>query len=173
MKRKEGFVHIYTGDGKGKTTAAIGLTVRALGAGLKVVFVQFFKPGDSSEVKVLKELPNLRYFSFGKKGFRKGDIPEEEKNLILSGWAKVKEFLKSENLDVLVLDEFTYCVNWGIIPLQEVVKALKDRTLSLEVVITGRKAPEELLELADLVTFMKKVKHYFDENTPARKGIEK
>jgi len=174
MQKFKGYIQIYTGDGKGKTTAAIGLSIRAIGAGLKVAFVQFFKPGTSSEVKVLKKFfPELYYKNFGKEKFVKGKIEEELKDLILKGWEEVKKLVISKEYNIIVLDEFTYALNWGIIKLEEFLNFLKNKPEEVEIIITGRQAPQELIEIADLVVEMKKIKHYFDKQVPARKGIEK
>ncbi|NPA39254.1 MAG: cob(I)yrinic acid a,c-diamide adenosyltransferase [Thermodesulfobacteria bacterium] len=168
----KGYTQIYTGDGKGKTTASIGLAIRAKGAGLEVAFFQFFKDGSSSEVKVLKDL-GIYYQNFGMPGFVKGKIDEKLKSLIMEGWQKVKEVVTSKRFHVVVLDEFIYAINWNLVKLEEVLEFIKNKPEDVELVFTGRDAPQELVDSADLVTFMKKVKHYFEKNIPARKGIEK
>uniref|UniRef100_A0A7V5XF19 corrinoid adenosyltransferase n=1 Tax=Thermodesulfobacterium geofontis TaxID=1295609 RepID=A0A7V5XF19_9BACT len=163
MRQFKGYIQVYTGEGKGKTTAAIGLTIRALGANLKVAFFQFFKPGTSSEVKILKKFyPQLYYKNFGK-----------TKKLILKGWEETRELVKSKSYNILVLDEISYALNWGIIDLNEFLEFLKNKSENLEIVITGRYVPEKILEIADLVTEMKKIKHYYDKGVKSRKGIEK
>ncbi len=169
-----GFLQVYTGNGKGKTTAAVGLSIRAIGAGLKVAFFQFFKPGDSSEVHILKSFDSeVLYKNFGSKGFVKGNVTEELKNLVIKGWEEAKQTILSRKYQLVILDEFTYALNWDICSLDEVLDFLKTKPKDVEVVITGRNAPEKLIDVANLVTLMKKVKHYFDEKIPARKGIEK
>lgn len=173
MEKFKGYIQVYTGEGKGKTTAAIGLTIRAIGAGMKVAFFQFFKPGTSSEVEVLKKFyPQIYYQAFGKEGFIKEKIDPETKALILKGWEEIKKLLKSGIYNIIVLDEITYALNWGIIDLEEFLEFLKNRSENLEVVITGRHAPKEIIEIADLVTEMKKIKHYYDRGVESRKGIE-
>ncbi len=174
MKKFKGYIQIYTGDGKGKTTAAVGLTIRALGAGLKVAFVQFFKPGTSSEIKILKNFSSQVYYkNFGRRKFVIGEITPDFKEIILKGWNEVKTIITSKNYDVVVLDEIIYAVNWEIIDLKEFLEVLKNKPQSVELIITGRNAPEKLIEIADLVTEMKKIKHYIDKGVLARKGIEK
>jgi len=174
MGQFKGYIQVYTGDGKGKTTAAIGLTIRALGANLKVAFFQFFKPGTSSEVRILKKFsPELYYKNFGKKGFVKNKVDSKIKDLILKGWKEIKELVKSKSYNILVLDEISYALNWEIIDLKEFLEFLKNKPKNLEIVITGRNVPEEILEIADLVTEMKKIKHYYDKGVKSRKGIEK
>lgn len=173
MGNFKGYIQVYTGEGKGKTTAAIGLTIRALGAGLKVAFFQFFKPGTSSEVDILKRFfPQLLYKAFGKEEFIKEKIDPEIRELILKGWEEVKELAKSGTYNIIVLDEITYALNWGIINLKEFLEFLKNKPEDLEVIITGRFAPEKIIEIADLVTEMKKIKHYYNKDVKSRKGIE-
>jgi len=174
MKNFKGYIQVYTGEGKGKTTAAIGLTIRALGAGLKVAFFQFFKPGTSSEVEILKRFfPQLLYKAFGKEEFIKGKIDPEIRELTLKGWEEVKELAKSGTYNIIVLDEITYALNWGIIDLEEFLEVIKNKPDNLEIIITGRQAPQEIIEVADLVTEMRKVKHYYEKGVKSRKGIEK
>lgn len=171
---KKGFIQVYTGSGKGKTTAAIGLAIRALGAGLRVAFLQFFKPGTSSEVKILKTFsPQLLYAHFHKEGFVKGKPSSSLKEEILKGYSFFKELLKKREFDVIILDEIVYALNWDIIDLEDFLKTLKEKPEEIEIVITGREAPEALLQEADLVTIMVSYKHYFEKGIPARTGIEK
>jgi len=173
---ERGFIQVYTGEGKGKTTAAVGLTIRALGAGLKVAFLQFFKPETSSEVKVLKGFaPQLFYASFHHGGFvsQRKDLPDDLKEEILKGYQLFQDLLASARYDLLVLDEVTYALTWGIISLKDFLETLKNKPKEVEVVITGRGAPQELLEVAHLVTEMRPLKHYYDKGVRARWGIEK
>ena len=172
---ERGFIHLYFGDGKGKTTSAIGLAIRALGAGLKVAFFQFFKPGNSSEVKIFKTFyPNLYYASFHHGGFVKDkEISKELKEKILEGYALFKGLLSSKAYDVIILDEFVYALTWNIIDLEEFLEVLKNKPLEIEIVITGREPPLALIEASDLVTEMKMIKHYFQRGVKARWGIEK
>jgi cob(I)alamin adenosyltransferase len=174
MRQFKGYIQVYTGEGKGKTTAAIGLTIRALGANLKAAFFQFFKPGTSSEVKILKKFsPQLYYKNFGKRDFVENEVDLKTKKLILKGWKEIKELVKSKSYNILVLDEISYALNWGIIDLKEFLEFLKNKPKNLEIIITGRNVPKEILEIADLVTEMKKIKHYYDKGVKSRKGIEK
>lgn len=172
---ERGFIHLYIGDGKGKTTSAVGLAIRALGAGLRVAFLQFFKPGDSSEVKILKKFsPNLYYASFHYGGFvKKEKISEELKKKIFEGYALFKDLLSSKNYDLIILDEFVYAINWNIIDLEDFLQTLKNKPLEIEIVVTGREAPKALIEASDLVTEMRMIKHYFQKGVKARWGIEK
>lgn len=176
--------HIYYGYGKGKTTSAIGLAIRALGAGKKVAIVQFDKGYDGtnehySERKVLRNLPNLQLFPFGaervlsKDAFRfkneLSDIHEAKEAL-----AKSVELLEMGNQDLLILDELLAAVMCKLVTKEEVMGlvGLYDKDRRCELVITGHQVWPELVEKADLVTEMRKEKHYFDKKAPSKEGIE-
>lgn len=170
---REGYVQLYIGDGKGKTTSAIGLAIRALGAGLRVAFLQFFKPDTSSEVKILRQFaPRLLYKNFHTNGFVRGKPSEDLQNLITEAYKFLKELIKDAKFDIIILDEFVYALSWHLIDLEDFLQLLRTRPAGLEIVITGRTAPQELIDLADLVTEMKNVKHYYDRGVRARWGIE-
>jgi cob(I)alamin adenosyltransferase len=174
MEWGRGYVQLYIGEGKGKTTAALGLTIRAIGAGLKVAFFQFFKPPTSSEVKILKSFyPQVLYQNFHAGGFVMGNLSQELIEEIRRGWKRALEVAKKREYQVLVLDELTYALNWGIINEDELISFLQKKPTSLEVVITGRYVPQSLIDEADLVTEMKLIKHYFNCGVSARLGIEK
>lgn len=170
---EKGYIQVYTGEGKGKTTCAVGLSIRALGAGLKVAFFQFFKPSTSSEIKILKGFsPELFYASFHTQGFVKGKVDEALREKILEGYELFKQLLQEEEYDIFVLDEFVYALNWDIINLQQFLEVLERRPPKIEIIITGRFAPQPLIEKADLVTEMKPLKHYLDKGVKGRCGIE-
>ncbi len=171
---ERGYIQLYLGEGKGKTTCAVGLAIRALGAGLKVAFLQFFKPETSSEVKILKSFaPNLLYKNFHITGFVKGKPSERLKAKIREGYEFFKKLLLEGTFQLIVLDEFVYALKWNIIELNDFINLLQNRPQGVEIVITGREAPTELIDLADLVTEMRKIKHYYDKGVQARWGIEK
>ncbi len=171
---RRGYIQVYTGDGKGKTTAALGLAIRALGAGLRVAFLQFFKPPSSSEVNILKSFsPQLFYANFHTRGFVRGKPSPKLIKVIQEGFHLFEYLLKNKAYDVYILDEFTYALNWQILDLEKFILLLKEKPKSAEIVITGRDAPQALLEIADLVTEMKAIKHYFEKGVKARCGIEK
>lgn len=172
-------IQIYTGDGKGKTTASLGLAIRAASQGFKVGIIYFDKGGDYyGERKLLKELEkfNLHYRAFGmprmteNKGFRFPNIPEdlEEGQKAL---AQAKQWM-SQDFDLLVLDEINTTVKTGLLKLEDIVNLIAQRPPNLELIMTGRYCPPEILELADLVTEMTLVKHYFYQGQKARRGIE-
>lgn len=170
-----GLIHIYHGDGKGKTTASVGLAVRALGAGKKVIFTQFLKNGTSSEIKILKALNNIYVYSLStNRGFYKKQNDEEKKLTKKECKELFDKALKhSENgIQLLVLDEILSAVGYGIIDEKKLTEFLKNKPLELEVVLTGRKPSQNLTDIADYITEMKKIKHPFDKGIKARYGIE-
>ncbi|MFQ5442453.1 MAG: cob(I)yrinic acid a,c-diamide adenosyltransferase [Thermodesulfobacteriota bacterium] len=177
---KKGLVHIYTGEGKGKTTAAIGLAVRAAGHGLKVLFVQFFKEDSapSGEKLFIEKAgdPGMEILrSNCKHPFFTGSSTDEEevRGAINSTFELVKKRVaEGKGIDLLVLDEIMAVVNGGWIGLDSLSDFLDNRPVGLEVVLTGRNAPPELVRTADYVTEMLKIKHPFDRGVPARRGID-
>ena len=194
-ENKQGYIHVYTGGGKGKTTAAIGLTVRALGAGKKVLFLQFMKQATYSEHNILTDLsPNLKLVTLGKPYFiaRSDQISAEQAQalgdkvvifdpdqppadyaaLVSNGLDLARAALTNHSYDLVILDELCVALHLGLADLSSVLTILKERQQSVEVVITGRGAPKELINLADLVTEMREIKHYFRQGVQARTGIE-
>lgn len=177
---KRGLVQIYCGDGKGKTTASIGLMARAIGYGTKVIFSQFMKNDDSSEIAVIKTLPNVHiYHSRERFGFY-FQMTEEEKlkarDAYLSLWCQVSEkaieMTKDGTFILLIMDELISAYNLGLVNQELVCDFIKNKPLSLEIVITGREPKKELIELADYVSEVRKIKHPFDKGIESRRGIE-
>lgn len=170
---RRGLLLVYTGDGKGKSTAAFGLALRAHGRGLKVRVFQFLKHRGArfGEHRALEAL-GIPIEGLGD-GFtwRSRDL-EASAQLAREGWERAKEALLSGAWDLLVLDEATYPLRYGWIALEDFLEALRARPRHVHVVVTGRGAPEALLELADTVTEMRKLKHAFDQGVPAQRGIE-
>jgi len=178
MTEKFGKIQIYTGNGKGKTTASLGLAIRAFGRGRKVIIIYFDKGGDHyGERRVLDKL-GLEYHACGlkrfdeiKKKFRFGviedDIKEAQRGLKL-----VKQIFQDQAADLLILDEIHPTIHLDMLKLEEVIEVIKQKPLEMELVMTGRGAKDELIDLADLVTEMKPIKHYFDQGQLAREGIE-
>jgi cob(I)alamin adenosyltransferase len=175
MKGK-GLIHIYCGDGKGKTTAGIGLLLRCVGGGGKAMLCQFLKDGTSGEVGLLKNIDGAEvYDGFKSCGFS-FNMTEDEKRLEAERYSKaferLTETVKGADLDLLVLDEVLHTVNLGYISLEALLEFLKNKPEALEVVMTGRDPKSELIEAADYVSEVKKIKHPFDKGVGARKYIE-
>jgi cob(I)alamin adenosyltransferase len=170
---KKGLVQIYTGNGKGKTTAALGLSLRAAGRGLKVFIAQFVKGMFYGELEALKRFaPQITLHQYGRKCFIRDEPTEEDVRLAREGWQEIQNVLKSEKCDLLILDEIGIAIHYRLISLEEVEELLRSRPDSVELVLTGRKIPEALYEQADLVTEMREIKHYYNAGVQARKGIE-
>lgn len=169
-----GLIHLYCGDGKGKTSAAVGLAVRASGAGKQVVFTQFFKDGSSSEIESLKRLPGIRTIHADTvKGFYRAMTPEQRARAREDYTALFRQVTAaSEKADLLILDEIVSACNRGVVPETLVTDFLRCKPQKLEVVLTGRDPSPALTELADYITEMRKLRHPFDRGIPARKGIE-
>jgi len=171
---ERGLIQVYTGDGKGKTTCALGLALRAVGQGFKVYLVQFMKGRDTGEARAAAKLsPELTLRYFGRPGLVNLKSPaREDLDLVQEAWNLAREIIASGDWDLVVLDEINLALAYGLIPLQEALEALRRRPAWVEVVLTGRQAPPELVELADLVTEMRGIKHYFTAGVKARRGIE-
>ncbi|MCF8388237.1 MAG: cob(I)yrinic acid a,c-diamide adenosyltransferase [Bacteroidales bacterium] len=166
-------IHIYTGNGKGKTTAAFGQALRAAGAGMKVYIAQFVKGLDYSEIAVVrKNIPQIRIEQFGRGCFIVKEPAEEDIKAARRGLEKVKSIVHTGNFDMVVLDEIFIALFYKLFSIEEVIEILENKPDKLEVIMTGRYAPAELIELADLVTEMKEVKHYYQQGVEAREGIE-
>ncbi|HID73934.1 MAG TPA: cob(I)yrinic acid a,c-diamide adenosyltransferase [Thermoplasmata archaeon] len=167
-------VHVYTGNGKGKTTAAVGLAVRARGRGLRVLIVQFMKGGvPYGEVGPLRNL-GIEVHQFGRPDFVDPHDPNPA-DIRMAGEALsfAAERIRSGEYDLVVLDEVNVAAAWGLVPLESVLSLVKERPEHMELVLTGRYAPPELIEAADLVTEMREVKHYFRKGVTARDAIER
>lgn len=169
-----GLIHLYCGDGKGKTTAALGLTLRAAGAGKQVVFTQFFKDGSSSEMEPLAALPGVRVFHADTvRGFYRNMTPSQREQAGKDYTALFRQVTQAaREADLLILDEIVSACNRGVVPEKLVTDFLREKPARLEVVLTGRNPSAALLELADYVTEMRKLRHPFDQGIGARKGIE-
>ncbi len=170
----EGYVHVYTGDGKGKTTAAIGLAIRAAGAGLKVLFAQFIKGAVYSEIAAMKMLgENITVRQYGRGRFIKGEPCREDIDAAERGLAEVKQALADGGYDVVVLDEANIAVQFNLFGIDKLVELIACKPHNVELIVTGRYAHPFLLDCADVVTEMKEVKHYYQKGIMARVGIEK
>lgn len=166
-------VQIYTGNGKGKTTAALGLALRAAGAGKSVFFGQFVKGMAYSEVDLITaKIPAIEHRLFGRKCFIKRDPEEADYEAAREGLRQSQKLIESGKYDLVVLDELNIALYYKLISLNDVFDLINVLPGATELIITGRYAPDELIEKADLVTEMKEIKHYFKQDIKARKGIE-
>ena len=165
-------IHIYTGKGKGKTTAALGLALRASGAGFKVYICQFLKGSDYCELKSLKKIKSVKVEQFGTKCFVGKTPAAKDKRLAQQGLAAAEKAIRSKTYNMVVLDEINVALKFKLLELDQVLRLLKKTPGKVELVLTGRSAPAELFKLADLVSEVKEVKHYFKKGIKARKGIE-
>ncbi len=166
-------IHVYTGNGKGKTTAALGLVMRTLGYNRMVCIVQFMKPDDHwGEIRFLDQQPNVMLFQYGAGRFVDPHAPSPEDLREAQAAAdRAEEALRSGDFSLVVLDEINVAAAWGLIPVQRQLE-LMDLAGDAELVMTGRYAPPEVIARADLVTEMRQVRHYYDHGVPAREGIE-
>lgn len=171
---EKGLVQIYTGDGKGKTTCAIGLAIRLLGHGGRVAIVQFLKGWEGyGEVAFLKSLPNLSLERTGRAEFVRPRGPQPEDYAEAErGFALADRWIRSGDYNLVILDEINVALNFGLLSTRDVLDTLKSRPEHVEVVLTGRDAPAPLLEAADLVTEMVNRRHPFERGIKARRGIE-
>ncbi|MDD2512754.1 MAG: cob(I)yrinic acid a,c-diamide adenosyltransferase [Proteiniphilum sp.] len=168
-----GYLQVYTGNGKGKSTAAFGLALRAAGAGMRVYIAQFVKGRNYSEITAVREqLPQITIRQFGRGCFIVEKPTGEDVAAAREGLAVMSEVLTSGEYDLVILDEATIAIYYDLFTVSELIDLLKRRAPGCEVVVTGRYAPKELIELADLVTEMREVKHYYRQGIEAREGIE-
>jgi cob(I)alamin adenosyltransferase len=173
-KLENGLVQVYTGNGKGKTTAAFGLALRAVGRGLKVYVIQFIKGGfDYGELYVVDKLPNLELRAFGRGKFiKEKPAGKEDVKLAEEALALAEAVVKSGEYDIVILDEINVALHLRLIKTEKALELIKNRPKHVEIILTGRYAQNEIIEAADLVTEMKEVKHPFNKGYQARKGIE-
>jgi cob(I)alamin adenosyltransferase len=173
-KSRLGLVQVYTGNGKGKTTAALGLCFRAAGRGLNVAVVQFMKPPEGyGEHMSAEKFDNLCIYPLGMSNLVGNDPTPEDHRAAEEAFDKAKDLIYSGKYDLVVMDEANVAMSWGLIDTQDVIIMLEGRPEHVEIVITGRYAPPAIIEYADLVTEMRQVKHPFDKGIGARVGIEK
>jgi cob(I)alamin adenosyltransferase len=172
---EKGLVQVYTGNGKGKTTAALGLALRAVGHGLKVLIIQFMKGNTNyGEMESSRKLaPNLIIKRAGKETFISKSHPDPiDIQHAREGFALAQKAIREKGCDILILDEINLAIDYGLIPLSDLLQVIDSKPECMELILTGRNAKPEILERADLVTEMVERKHYYDRGIPARKGIE-
>jgi cob(I)alamin adenosyltransferase len=175
---RRGMFLINTGDGKGKTTAALGVALRAIGRGMKVTICQFIKsPQRTYGESIALSMLGVKMQQLGI-GFTWTKTPEEHREALKKAWAIVKEALQDPSIDLLILDELNNALAIStfpiedVLPLEEVVQAIQNRPKHMHLIVTGRSAKQELIDLADLVSTMEPTKHYYNEGIPAIKGLE-
>jgi cob(I)alamin adenosyltransferase len=172
---ERGLVQVYTGNGKGKTTAALGLALRAVGHGLRVLIIQFMKgKEDDGEQETARRLsPNLTLIKAGRETFVSKSNPDPmDVELAREGFSIAEKAVRDSEYDIVILDEINMVVDYGLIPLSDLFRLIDLKPETLELILTGRNAHPEILEKADLATEMVERKHYFTKGLPARKGIE-
>lgn len=167
-------IQIYTGNGKGKTTAAIGQAIRATGHNFKILMIQFMK-GDSTygEIIATQKISNFEIIQFGLPTFvKRGEPSPEDLRLAKEGLAYAKQAINDNKFQMIILDEINVAIDYGLIKLSEVLELVKNCPKSLELILTGRYAPKELIELADLVSEIKEIKHPYMQGYVSREGID-
>ncbi|WP_319576409.1 cob(I)yrinic acid a,c-diamide adenosyltransferase [uncultured Desulfobacter sp.] len=169
----KGYVQVYTGNGKGKTTASLGLALRAGGAGLNVFIVQFMKQGMYSEINALKKLDNIFVEQYGAGQFVKGKPSDAERAKCRQGYERLCQIIEAGNHDLVIADEANIACFCGLLSEEDLLHLIDIKPDHIELVITGRGAPASVMDRADLVTEMTDVKHYYQQGVVARVGIEK
>ncbi len=169
---ESGFVHVYTGNGKGKTTAAFGLALRAAASGMRVFIGQFIKGMEYGETKIAELMPNVVLEQFGRGCFIEKTPSPEDFRLAREGLVRSEEVLAGGSYGLVILDEIFIAHFFGLISSSDILNLMNLRNMRTELVLTGRKAPQEIIERADLVTEMVEIKHYYTKGIKARKGIE-
>lgn len=170
---RHGLIQIYTGNGKGKTTAALGLALRALGAGFKVYIGQFIKKGAYGEIKALRRFyPNIVVCQYGRGCFIRGKPTPADIQCARKGLTALGKVMLSGKYDLVIADEINCAVKAGLITAKEVLRLIDKKPLKVELVLTGRNAPRRIIKRADLITEMRNIRHPFDRDGLERKGIE-
>jgi len=169
-----GLVQVYTGPGKGKTTAALGAALRACGQGLRVFMIQFMKGSDTyGEGRIASAIPGFTLHSCGLPTFVDRNAPgDEDKRLAREGWARAWEVLKAGAHDVIILDEINVAVDYGLVPLDDLIRFIEEKPRGVELILTGRDARQEIIDRADLVSEICEIKHPYQRGVACRRGIE-
>jgi cob(I)alamin adenosyltransferase len=173
-KLSKGYIQVYTGDGKGKTTATLGLALRASGHGMRTYIGQFMKGQEYGELDALRDNPCITVEQYGDpRCIRREEVTSEHVAQARRGLERARRAMLLGGYDIVVLDEVNVAIWFGLLPVERVLVFLDLKPASVEVVLTGRRAPQELIDRADLVTEMREVKHYYTQGVAARKGIER
>ena len=170
---ERGTIQLYTGDGKGKTTAALGAALRAVGHGERVFMIQFMKGRLYGELEAAKKLDGFTIEQHGRDEFVDPKDPDPvDRELAAKGWRRAEELVREGSADMLILDEINVAVAFGLVDLERVLSFMREKPERLELILTGRYAPAEMIDLADTVTEMREIRHHYRNGVPARKGIE-
>lgn len=169
----KGYVQVYTGNGKGKTTASLGLAIRAAGAGLQVFILQFMKQGIYSEIKALKKFDNIVVEQYGAGQFVKGKPSDAERTKCRQGYERLCRIIEAGNHDLVIAEEVNIACFCGLLSEEDLLHLIDIKPVYIELVLTGRYAPASVTDKADLVTEMTEIKHYYQQGVAARVGIEK
>ncbi|MEJ2658505.1 MAG: cob(I)yrinic acid a,c-diamide adenosyltransferase [Desulfobacterales bacterium] len=170
----KGYIHIYTGDGKGKTTAALGLAIRAAGYGMKTYIGQFMKGQHYGELTALRDFPCITIEQYGDvECVHREEITQKHKDQAQQGLKRAQEVMLSDQYDIIILDEINVAVWFNLITIHQVLELLSNRPEHAEIILTGRRAPKALVEIADVVSEMREIKHYYHRGITARTGIER
>ena len=174
MPLSRGMIQLYTGEGKGKTTASLGQALRACGHGLRVLMIQFMKGSKNyGELLSAESVPGLEIVQKGLPTFvKKGEPSEEDLRLAAEGMDLARRAVRGAEHDILILDEINCAVDYGLVDVKEVLELIDNKPEKMELILTGRYAPRELLEVADLVTEMREIKHHYNSGVQMREGIE-
>ena len=175
MSLEKGYIQIYTGNGKGKTTAALGQALRAAGRGLKTFIVQFMKNSPYGEIKILEQMPNwvtLEYYGNDSFVFSNKAAGETDIYMAQQALHRARKAMSSNKYDIVIMDEICVALFFALLKTQDVLSLLEEKPGNIELILTGRYCPPELIEKADLVTEMQEIKHYYQKGVAARKGIE-
>ncbi len=168
----KGYIHLYTGNGKGKTTAAFGLALRAVGAGKRIFIAQFVKGIHYAELDAIKRFPEIELKQYGLDCFIVNEPTQEDIDAARIGLKEVSRIIADNSVNMLILDEICIALHYHLFEVAEVLELLQHKPEEMEIALTGRYAPPELYEIADLVTEMTEIKHYYNQGVEARKGIE-
>jgi cob(I)alamin adenosyltransferase len=175
MSLEKGYIQIYTGNGKGKTTAALGQALRAAGRGLKTFIVQFMKNSSCGEIKIFEQKRNwVTLEHYGNDSFVFSNLAASEKDIWMAQQAfhRGRKAMSSGKYDIVIMDEICVAIFFGLMKTRDVLSLLEEKPETVELILTGRYCPPELIERADLVTEMHEIKHYYQKGVAARKGIE-
>ncbi len=175
MSLEKGYIQIYTGNGKGKTTAAFGQALRAAGRGLKTFIVEFMKNSPYGEIKIIEQMPNwITLEHYGNDSFVFLNKAAGKKDIYMAQTAfhRARKAMSSGNYDIVIMDEVCVAIFFSLLKTQDVLSLLEEKPEPVELILTGRYCPLELVERADLVTEMQEIKHYYQKGVAARKGIE-